>query len=400
MQSPSFPQNYNLSGHPINSSNTSDSTRLSGLQSGGRAQNAASFLPTGLASHLGSQHIMNTVPDQLAPSRNAQYGDLLSALSGMNVRTVNTFDDHATILRQQQEIESRPIHVVNSQGSENLGVQQPVFIRIGTMNFGLPYFQPSAMPTNTGFQLNNMTMRPEGQVDLRGVRAPFPVQYQNANAAYATFGPNEYMVNPVVPAMPPNVVWTTNVPHQFHGPSAAPLPRSHGVESLDPTALAAAFSSGQPMNYAASAASAQRAERDYMQYLRLADHATQIVANAGESSVADSYNEILGIQRAYLEALIQPDRRPVVRQGQVASNVSLNLCVPMPDVESPSPSPGVENLSRSVDAIATTEETDPMVLLEELKNSKTRGLQLHDILGHVIGFWYMQHLHHCMLFLI
>ncbi|KAH7672774.1 Translational repressor Pumilio/PUF3 and related RNA-binding proteins (Puf superfamily) protein, partial [Dioscorea alata] len=388
LRSPSFPQNYNLFGHPINSSNTSDdSTSLSRLQSGGRVQNAASSLPTGPTSSLGSQHVRNTVPDRLAPSRNAQYGDLLPTfsgmnLSGMNVRTVNTFDDHATLLRQQQEIESRQMHFVNSQGTENLDVQQPVFIRIGTMNFGLPYFQPSAMPTNTGFVVNNMAMRPEGQVDLRGVRAPFPVQYQNANAAYATFVPNEYMVNPVIPAMPPNIIWAANAPRQFHGPSAAPLSRFHGVESLDPTALAPVFSSGQPMNYAVGAAHAQRDERDYIQYLRLAEHANQIVANSCDSSLADSYDEILGIQKAYLKALVQANR-PVVTQDQVTSNVPLNSSVPMPYVESPS---RVENLSGSVNAIATTQETDPVVLLEELKNSKTRGLQLHDILGHVIGF--------------
>ncbi|KAM0941362.1 putative armadillo-like helical, nucleic acid binding NABP, pumilio domain-containing protein [Dioscorea sansibarensis] len=394
LRSPSFPQNYNPFGHAINSSNTSDNSivlrhedaSLSGLQSGGRVQNAASFLPTGSSSTslLGSHHV---------PSGNAQYGDLVSALSrmnlsGMNVRTVNTYDDNAALLRRQQEIESQQIYALNSQGTENLGVQQPVFIRIGNMNFSLTSFPLSAMPMNTGFELNNMTVRPEGQVDLRGVPAPFPVQYQNlydANAAYATVRPNEYMVNPVVPAMLSNSIWATNVPRQFHRPSAALLSRSHGVECLDPTALAAAFSSGQPMNYAVGAAPVQHAEPDYMQYLRMAERATEIAANSGESSVPNPYDEILGIQKAYLGALIQPDRQ-VAMQGQVTSNVPSNLSGPMPFIESPLLHPGMRNLSGSVDTMATTDESAPVVLLEELKNSKTRGLQLHDVLGHVVGF--------------
>ncbi|KAJ0984017.1 hypothetical protein J5N97_002373 [Dioscorea zingiberensis] len=434
LAAPSHPESYSPFGSAMEPSNITDeaTSSVSGLQSGGSAQIGANFQQRRLsstASHrdsvLGSPLARNPTPYSLMASRNSLSDDLVPALSGMNLLTDNTYDDTSEL----------------HNNIDNMRLGMSTYLQ--SVRSQRPDFSGS-----TGVDFSNLTMRPDSQVDLHRRRVPCPVdvqipsatsvashrvsplQFQNpddSNVAIANFGLSNYNANHALAARPRNI-WTSNLPHLFENSAASDASLSslsHGLGTLESGALGAVFPSGRDFNdadlqnvddlgnYAAAAATPvqmpQHADPRHLEYLRVADWAAHIAAATGDPSIAKPYLDILGIQKAYLGALVQPDKQNVIpSQARAAgmnpnylANPPLKLGLPYPLAIPAQPVPparplrhgsGLSNVSGSAvgswhaDSMGTIDETLPQSLLEEFKSNKTRSLELYEITGHVVGF--------------
>ncbi|KAG0484141.1 hypothetical protein HPP92_012225 [Vanilla planifolia] len=382
--------------------------------------------------------------------------DLMSALSGMKISNAseidenvhssfkNKTDDHQNFLFDLQSglnnVKQHPF--LQNSDTEHLNVSSvhqssrtsfPGLVRssssLGDFNsVPLSSIQHAEM-TKT---LSSNNSYPKGHsATMIGCSGGSPVCYpgssNGSNASFTTYGLNGYAVNSL-PSMMSNQAGMSNLPPLL---GSATVPLGLGSPGMDARNLGGCFSSGINLNGAsdmqnlnkigsqAAASSLQLPLLDplYIQYL----NAEQAASNYHDPSIergfmSNSYADLLGIQKAYLGALLQPQKQfgvPLLGKSGYYGNSSFGLGVSYPGSPVASPilsssagpvSPlrhgernmhfptGMRNIGGNVmgswhlDGGGSIHEGFASSLLEEFKNNKTKCYELSDIEGHVVEF--------------
>ncbi|KAJ0987799.1 hypothetical protein J5N97_006155 [Dioscorea zingiberensis] len=381
--------------------------------------------------------------------------DLVAALSGMSLSSAGIDDDSVALSKLQKEIDDQQKYLFDLQDGQDHIDQHPFFKRSDSGHLGMSSIPQSMRPKSTGVDLNNSTLRPDGQVDLHRLNASShylkipsatsvaspggsPAHYQNSenvSSAFGSFGLNGFPNSQALPARVTNHIGTSNLPPLFEKSAAAAAAASSLSPGLDSRVVGGVYSPGQGLNgavdlqsfnrlgnHATNALHMGQVDPLYRQYLRTAEYAAQVAANSGDPSATNSYADLLGLQKAYLGSLLQPQRQygmPFLGGSEGLNpsyygNPPFNLGMPYPGSPLASPvmpaSPvgpgslhrhgersmrfpsGLRNLNGGVmgpwhsDNIGSLDENFPSSLLEEFKSNKTRCLELSEIASHVVEF--------------
>ncbi|ONK62223.1 uncharacterized protein A4U43_C07F1640 [Asparagus officinalis] len=276
--------------------------------------------------------------------------DLVSALSGMNLSTVEPIeDDFITQSKLQEEIEEHQNFLFGMQGGQNQ-VKQNNFLKPSEKthlnvlsNSQSTRTSYSDLARNSGGlgDRNSSTMRSNGQVELqrttlspansysKAASASFlgspggsPAHYKNINSVGADFtgyGLSGYSIDLASPPMMANHIGMGNFHPLFENAALASPIGSPGMDSR----VMGGFSLGQNLNGAGdlqnlnkigAAATLQMPLADplYVQYLRSAEH---LASNFGDPSSdqgymgSNSYLDLLAIQKQYLGSLLPPQKQ-------------------------------------------------------------------------------------------
>ncbi|CAL9207421.1 unnamed protein product [Musa hybrid cultivar] len=267
-----------------------------------------------------------------------------------------------------------------------------------------------------------------------------PGHYQNLESVAAAFagsrGLSAYSVNPAFPSMLQNHISTGAVPPSFESGAAASAiaslsmdPMVSGGGIFAPSSLAGLTdlkNLGQIGNQSAIAA-LQTPPSDplYLQYLKAAEYTAQVAASYGDPSmergyVGNSHAELLGVQNAYIESLLQSQKQydpsllgkfgftnhgyygspafdlglsypgsPLA--GQIDSQIGPGSALKLGEHYTQFPY-GLRNLNGGTtgswyfDQSHNLDKHFRSSLLEEFKNNKTRCFELAEIAGHVVEF--------------
>ncbi|KAJ6845920.1 pumilio-like protein 1-like [Iris pallida] len=393
--------------------------------------------------------------------------DLVAALSGMSLPTTETLDhDLIAQAKLQKEMEDHQNFLFGLHGGQNHVKQHPFSKNSDAGNLNMAAISQSMKKSYSDLarsaggvgDLGNSNVRPNGQVEFhRSTLSPAssyakassasmigspggsPAPYQNHNnrpAAFTSYGLTGYSVDPASPSMIANHIGNGNFPPFENTAIASPT----GSPGMDSRTLAGGFSLGPNLTGAAdlanfnklgnqaAAAALQMPLVDplYVQYLRTAEYAAHVAANFGDSPtdrgyVGNSYLDLLGIQKQYIGAMLQPQKQygmPFLNKSSSLNHnyygnpaFGLGMTYPGSPVAGPvlptSPvgpgSPlrlgersmrlpsGVRNLAGGVigswhpDSGHMNESFAPS-LLEEFKSNKTKSYELSDIVGHVVEF--------------
>ncbi|THU56850.1 hypothetical protein C4D60_Mb11t21540 [Musa balbisiana] len=267
-----------------------------------------------------------------------------------------------------------------------------------------------------------------------------PGHYQNIESVAAAFagssGLSAYSVNPAFPSMLQNHISTGAVPPPFESGAAASAiaslsmdPMVSGGGIFAPSSLAGLTdlqNLGQIGNQSAIAALQTPASDPlYLQYLKAAEYTAQVAASYGDPSmergyVGNSHAELLGVQNAYIESLLQSQKQydpsllgkfgftnhgyygspafdlglsypgsPLA--GQIDSQIGPGSALKLGEHYTQFPY-GLRNLNGGTtgswyfDQSHNLDKHFRSSLLEEFKNNKTRCFELAEIAGHVVEF--------------
>ncbi|XP_073104534.1 pumilio homolog 2 isoform X2 [Elaeis guineensis] len=397
-------------------------------------------------------------------SGTVESNDLVAALSGLNLSSTASIDDNVIVQSKlQQEIDDHQRFLFGLQGGQNHIKQHPNPKSLDPGLLSLPSVPQSVkssyrdLDENAGpvADLSNSTLRPNGLMEESSttissansyLKAPSavsvaslggsPSQYPNAaNAAFASHGTGGFSMNSTAPSMMANHINASNLPPLF---DSAAVASGMATPGMDSSAAGGGFSSESNFsgaadlqnlnrigNHTAAAALQMPINPLYFQYSKAAEYAAQVPANFNDPSMergylGNSYSDLLGVQKAYLGALLQPWQQygmpSVGKSGGLNhgfyGNPAFGLGYPGSSLASPvfcaspvgpgSPlrysesdtclSSGRRNSSRRVmgswpsDGIGTMEENFASSLLEEFKSNRTKCHELSDIVGHVLEF--------------
>ncbi|KAE8693087.1 Pumilio-like protein 3 [Hibiscus syriacus] len=351
--------------------------------------------------------------------------NLASALSGMHLTSNGEIDDGNQLSPQiEQDAENHQNYLSDLKNPSLLSDRQTEF-------------QKSAASSNNSYLKRSPTSALNGTVGLHA-------QFQHgdgANSSFPNYGLSGNSLNPSLVSMMASQLGTSNLP-QFFGnataTSAAP------VLGMDSRVIGGGFGSGQNISNAASeshnlgrvgsqiagnAVQASFVDPMCLQYLRTSDYTTAQLAALNDPSMdrnflGSSYMNLLELQKAYLGALLSPQKyqygvplgaksassnlhgfygSPTFGAGMsypgspLASPVIPNSLVgpgsPIrhSDLSMHFPS-GMRNLAGAVmgpchmDVGYNMDERFASSLLDEFKSNKTRSFELSDISGHVVEF--------------
>ncbi|KAK0591997.1 hypothetical protein LWI29_011652 [Acer saccharum] len=389
--------------------------------------------------------------------------ELVAALSGLNMSTDGMMDrDSHPRLQNQNEIDDRH-NFFNMQGDPN----QKQHSYLNKSESGHYHLHSASQPkgsyanmgksSGVGIDLNNGSFMADGHKPgfssansyLKGPSTPTfnggggsPSHHQmigNMNSAFSNFSLNGYAMNPSSPPMMGSPLGSGSLPPLFENAVAA---SAMGGNGLDTRALGGNLGLGQ--NIMAAAAELQNISRMgnhtsgnalqvplmdplYLQYLRSNEYAAAQVAALSDPTMdmSNSYMDLLGLQKAYLGALLSPQAQksqygvPYLGKSSSMNNnyygnpvVGLGMSYPgsplggplLPNspVGSGSPvrhgdrnmrfSPGMRNLSGGVmgpwhsEVGGSLDESFASSLLDEFKSNKTKCFELSEIAGHVVEF--------------
>ncbi|XP_022752720.1 pumilio homolog 2-like [Durio zibethinus] len=386
--------------------------------------------------------------------------DLVAALSGMNLSSNGVIDEDNQLSSQiEQDVENHQNYLFGLQDGQN-HIKQPAFLKKPESGH---LHMPSAKSNGGRSDLKNPSLLSDRQAELQKSTIPsnnsylkgsptsilnggssLPAQYQHgdvANSSFPNYGLSGYTLNPALASMMGSQLGTGNLPPLFENVAA---PSALAIPGMDSRVLGGGLGSGQNISNAASeshnlgrvgsqvAGNAMQGpfiDPMYLQYLRTSDYAAAQLAALNDPSmdrnfVGNSYMNLLDLQKAYLGALLSPQKSQYgVPLG--AKSVSSNLhgfygnssfgtgisypgsplassVIPNSPVGPGSPirhtdlnirfPSGMRNLAGGVmgswhlDAGYNMDESFASSLLEEFKSNKTKCFELSEIVGHVVEF--------------
>ncbi|XP_043713852.1 pumilio homolog 1-like [Telopea speciosissima] len=387
--------------------------------------------------------------------------DLVTALSGMSLSTNGVVDEESHAQPHVQHgLDDHHSFLFNLQGGQNSVKQNPYLNRSESGHLNLPLIPhatkgsyPNLGKSNgTGMDLNNSSVIVDAQAELhkpavssgnlymKGPSTPMlnsaggsPSHYQNvdgSNSAFANYGLGGY-------SMITGQLGSGNLPPLFENVAAGSAMAAPGMHSRT---LGGGLPSGANLTNAAELSNLNRMGNHtgnalqvplmdpmYLQYLRTAEYAAAQVAALNDPSVdrnylGNSYVDLLGLQKAYLGALLSPQKSQygmpfLGKSGNLNpgyyGNPPFNLGMSYPGSPLASPvlpnspvgpgspirhdrnmrfPPGLRNLSGGVmgswhsEGAGNMDESFASSLLEEFKSNKTKCFELSEIASHVVEF--------------
>ncbi|TKY56763.1 Pumilio-like 1 [Spatholobus suberectus] len=458
---------------------------LDALQSGGNkhgisgTQNFVGLGPQTYASALGASLSRSSTPDsQLLPraaspclppigdgrsadkkSSNGQNSlnavssnlneaaDLASALASMNLSTNDIIDDetHSQSSRHNESdythsFKQHPyLNNPNSLHFQRHSATQPHLKVNKSSGFGLD------LNKSPGYANEQLETYKAGAISvnshLKGPSTPTftsrgssPAHYQNVDdISYPNYGMTGYAVNPSLPSMMAGQLGSGNLPPFFENAAAASALGLNAMDSralgrgatLGPLLAASESQNSSRLGSHAAGSTQQLPLMDplYLQYLRSGDVASAAqIAALNESAMNRECTDLLGLQKAYVESLIAPQKShfTVPYLGKSATlgpnsygNPSYGLATsypgsplagslfpnslygpgsPMNLSEQNMRLSGMRNMAGGFmgawhsDTVGSLDENFASSLLDEFKSNKTKCFELSEIAGHVVEF--------------
>ncbi|XP_008777342.2 LOW QUALITY PROTEIN: pumilio homolog 2-like [Phoenix dactylifera] len=374
----------------------------------------------------------------------AESDDLIAALSGISLSSAAAIDnDNISHLKLQRGTDNHQSYLFDSQSGQN-HIKQYTFLKSSDPE----YLHISSIPQSSKSSYADSARSCAGQIDLRNsvprtnasaephrLAGGSPSQSQNldcVDTAFTSYGSSGFSANPVLPSMTVNHIGTGNLPSLFENAAAAASvslgtdSRALGGGIFAPphlTSHAELQNLGQIGNQTAASLQSPLADPLYIQYLKAAEYTAQVAASRNNPSVetgfvGNSYMDLLGLQKAYVGALLQPQKQygmPLLgksgAQGFYGNPAfGLGMAYPGNPLASPIASPvgpgsplrhgernmqfpsGLRNLTGSVmgpwhcDPAGNMDENFLSSLLNEFKSNKARCFELAEIAGHVVEF--------------
>ncbi|XP_012471286.1 pumilio homolog 2 [Gossypium raimondii] len=385
--------------------------------------------------------------------------NLVAALSGMHLTSNGVIDEGNQLPSQiEQDAENRQNYLFGLNDSQN-HIKQQLYLKKsesvhmpstksngGRSDFKNPSllsdrqaeFQKSAVSSNTSYMKGSPTSTLNGA-------GSFPARFQHgdgANSSFSNYGLSGNSLNPALASMMASQLGTSNMPPLFGNVTAS---SAVPVLGMDSRVLGGGLGSGQNISNAASesynlgrvgsqiagnALQAPFVDPMYLQYLRTSDYTAAQLAALSDPSMdrnflGNSYMNLLELQKAYLGALLSPQKSQYGGVPLGAKSGSSNLhgfygsptfgtgmsypgsplaspLIPNSPVGPGSPirhtdlnmhfPSGMRNLAGAVmgpwhlDAGYNMDESFASSLLEEFKSNKTKCFELSDISGHIVEF--------------
>ncbi|KAK4286550.1 hypothetical protein QN277_003091 [Acacia crassicarpa] len=401
-----------------------------------------------------------TSPDALngASSGISESADLVAALSSMNLSADGVLDrDNHLPSQVESNVDNHQRYLFGIQGSQDHGKQHVYSKKPESGLLQKATYSDSGKRNGSGSDINSSLDR---QVELQKSNVPsgntyfkgsptspfsgggsFPAQYQpleSANSSFTNFGLSGYGGNPASGSLMANQLGTGNLPPLFENVAAASAMAAPGMESrilggglasgaAAPSDAHSLFRMGNQI--AGAALQAPFVDPMHLQYLRTSDYAAAQLAAFNDPSMdrnylGNSYMNLLELQKAYLGAMLSPQKSqfnvPLGNKSGGSNHLGYyanpafgvglsypgspmaNSVVSTSPVGSGSPvrhnelnmrfASGMRNLAGGVmgpwhlDAGVNVDETFASSLLEEFKSNKTKCFELSEISGHVVEF--------------
>ncbi|KAF5744585.1 Pumilio 2 isoform 1 [Tripterygium wilfordii] len=425
---------------------------------GGRTSNADKRSITGSNSFSGVSSGIN------------ESSDLIAALSGMNLSTIGVIgeENHFPSQIEHDDADGHQNYLFGLESDQNHVKQHLYLQKSESGHLNMPVAPQSVKGTypnsgkiNGGGSDLNSPLVSDRHV---GVRKSFvhsgnsylkgsptsplnggsglPGQYQHmdgTHSSFQTYGLGGYSLNPALASMMASQLGTGNLPPLFENAAAA---SAMAVPGMDSKVLGGGFTPGsnlmsvasESQNHgrlgspmAGSALEAPFVDPMYLQYLRTPEFAAAQLAALNDSSMdgnygGNSYMHLLELQKAYLGALLSPQKSQygVPLGGKSGSSNHhgyygnppyglsypgsplANPIIPNSPVGSGSPirhndfnmrfPPGIRNLAGGVmgpwhlNGGLNMDEGFASSLLEEFKSNKAKCFELSEIAGHVVEF--------------
>ncbi|KAL5973387.1 hypothetical protein ACLOJK_030037 [Asimina triloba] len=417
--------------------------------------------PVGERYSTSDKKVSNGSSSFNASSSIRESADLVAALSGISLSANGGIDEENNLQPQiDEENDDHHNFLFDLQGAPSPKTLHQYLKKPGSSSSHLPSV-PKPLYSEVGkdgaFMDQNHSFIGEGKADLRKPsisstnlygKVPMPVvtgsggspHYQsvdNANMGFTSYGSGGYSMNQALPSVVANHLGTLNLPPLFGSAAAA---SAVGSPCMDGRAIGGGLPAGLNLSGAAelqklnrmgnhSAAAALQVplmDPSHVQYLRTAEYAAQL-AGLNDPSLernyqGSSYAELLGLQKAYLGALLSPQKSQfgvpyLNKTGSLNhgyyGNPAFGLGMPYPGSPlsgpaipaSPLPGSSIRNNERSTrfpsgmrnlaggvmgswhpDIGGNLDEGFVSSLLEEFKSNKTRCFELSEIAGHVVEF--------------
>ncbi|XP_008222212.1 PREDICTED: pumilio homolog 1 [Prunus mume] len=392
-------------------------------------------------------------------------GDLVGPFSSMNLSANGVIDDEHHLPSQiKQDVDDHQNYLFGLQGGES-HARQLTYLKksesghmhmpsvphsakgsysdLGKSNGGGPDFSNSSSDRQVEIQKaavssKNLYLKgsPTSNHNGGGSLHPQYQQVDTANSSFSNYGLSGYSMNPALASMVASQLGTGNLPPLFESAMGSPGMDSRvlgGGMASGPNLAAAASEShnlgrlGSPIT--GSGLQAPFVDPMYLQYLRTSEYAAAQLAALNDPSVdrnylGNSYMNLLELQKAYLGALLSPQKSqygvplggksagsnhhgyygnpafgvgmsypgspmasPVIPNSPVGPGSpmrhnELNMCFPS----------GMRNLAGGVmgpwhmDGSCNIDESFASSLLEEFKSNKAKSFELSEIGGHVVEF--------------
>ncbi|KAM7499290.1 hypothetical protein LguiA_023704 [Lonicera macranthoides] len=327
--------------------------------------------------------------------------DLAASLSGLTLSTNSMDEENHLRSRVQHESDDHQNNLFHLRGDQN-HIKQPSYLSKSESG----QFQKSAMSAaNSYLKVPSTPTLNSGGSSLS--------QYPNLdspNSSFSNYGLNGYPVNPASPSMLGNHLGNGNLLPLFENVM--------GISGMDSRAVGGGLTLGPNLIAAAELQNLNRAiDPSYLQYLRSSEFAA---AQAAALNDGNSYVDLLGLQKAYLDAVISSQKlqyglpylgksgslnhgyygNPTFGIGmQYPASPLAGSVFPNSPVGSGSPvrhgerslrvPSGVRNLAGGVMGSWHSDNLDESfasTLLDEFKSNKTKCFELSEIAGHVVEF--------------
>ncbi|KAE8660381.1 Pumilio-like protein 3 [Hibiscus syriacus] len=369
--------------------------------------------------------------------------DLVAALSVMNLSSNGVIDeDNQLASHIKEDVENCKNYLLGLQDGQNHIKQQAYLKKSESGHLHMPsaksngsrsVLQKSAVPSNNYYSKGSPSSALNGSGSL-------PAQFQHgdgANVSFPNYGLSGYALDPSLANMMPNQLGTSNLPPLHENVAAA---SAREVSGMGSRVLGGAFGFGQNISNSASeshnlgrvgspiagnALNAPSIDPLYLQYLRTSDFAASQQAALNDPSMdrnflGNSYMNLLELQKAYLGALLSPQKSQYgLPLGAKSGSSNLHgfygnttfgagmsytgsplasAVIPNYPVGPDSPirhtdlnmrfSSGMRNLAGGVMGPwhLDPDESFASSLLEEFKSNKTKCFELSEIAGHVVEF--------------
>ncbi|KAJ3703324.1 hypothetical protein LUZ61_007029 [Rhynchospora tenuis] len=362
--------------------------------------------PVGVRMSTNDKKINSAQSSFNSSSKMLESDDILAALSSMNLSSVGTTDQSQGEMNNHQvlnNLNNLNLNLPLDLPSSHVHAKPHSFLQKNESDYlGVPPVHAKPAKSNSFRDSNKNT---SSLADLRNAyhNSPpassnvspggSPSQYQSLdglNSAFLGYGLGSYPLNPSVPSNMMNILGTNNLANNVNTNVFSPQsPTLSDIQNFSRVGNAAALS--DPL---------------YIQYLKASQYMGQ-----------GSYTDLTGVQKAYLESLLQSQKQ--YGMPLMGKNVGLNtgynygspsygtgISYPVSPLASPLASGGpgsplrigerslrfpfgLRNLSGSVwqsDLTGGVNGNFPSSLLEEFKSNKTRCFELAEIAGHVVEF--------------
>lgn len=381
---------------------------------------------------VNGQNSFNGISPSLGESE-----DLVAALSGMNLSASGMIDEEKHARSQiQHELDNRR-NIFNMQNEQNHTKQNSYFNKSDSGNFHAHSFSQSAKGSYQSMDKSGGVGMDSPTLNGRGSSYSHYHNVDNSNSSFLNYGLSGYGVSPPSPTMIGSPMGSGNLPPLFE--SAAAASGMGGLDSgafggglaLGPSMLAVTAelqNAGRVGNHSGGSLQVPLMDPLYLQYLRSNEYAAAQAAALNDATInregmGNTYMDIFGLQKAYLGALLSPQKSQfgVPYMGKSSSlnhgyygNPAFGLgmsypgsplggpLLPNSPVGSGSPvrhsernmrfSSGMRNMAGGLmggwhsEVGGNLDEGFPSSLLDEFKSNKTKCFELAEIAGHVVEF--------------